>query len=384
MTTQKLYETLKFIKSLDSQLRLQSNITAIRTTLDNLVGTPANPQHQSELAAALVSFTSAAQNLTDAIGPSQAIAIASMGGEEFFDPSIAKKVQASISSNAMTPSVARDFVKTLETRRAAFLATVESTLAGLEKLGVGETDSSTGAADLSFLIPRDLFSNHLDEFAKELIFISRLMKHISEGITGNAKPVELGSLSSSIPTIALAASLPAIAALATIVNKFLEGWERIQKIRKMRDDLLEMGLKGSAVEELTEQVTTTVDEMVEESTELVLVRFNGHEEGRKNELKNAISQDVRRLFGQIERGLTVEFRTDPDKAAEDEDQRNLIDTVAHISRQMKFPPVPREPLLLGMDEIVEGDIRGVKVVKKSSTHKTVTTKKTAPKQELKA
>ena len=230
------------------------------------------------------------------------------------------------------------------------------------------------------MIPRELFSNQLEEFAKELTFISRLMQHIGEGTTGDVEPVVLGNLSSSIPTIALGASLPTIAALATIVNKFLEGWERIQKIRKLRDELSEMRLKGSAVEELTEQVTTTVDELVEESTELVLVRFNGHENGRKNELKNAIRQEVHRLFGQIERGLTVEFRTDPKTAEDDEEKKNLIDTVAELGRQMKFPTVPKEPLLLGSDEIVEGDLGVVSAVKRTSTHRKSVTKKTLVKE----
>ena len=94
MTAQTLFETLNFVKALDSQLKLQTSITAIRTSLDNLVQTPSQPQYQSDLATALATFAKAASELPDAISPSQATAIASMGGEEFFDPSIADKVQA--------------------------------------------------------------------------------------------------------------------------------------------------------------------------------------------------------------------------------------------------------------------------------------------------
>ncbi len=373
MTANRLYSILTFIVSLDDQLRLQSGLESIRDTLNSLVGAPAQPQYQSALASALAQFSTSAAKLADSIAPSQATTIAEMGGEQFFNPSIADKVQATISANAMTPSVARDFLQDLATRRKTFLDTVRSTIQGLGTLMVSKAALPPGSADVSFLIPRDLFDNCLGKFAKELSFISRLIQDVAEGITGQQERVELESLSSSTPTIALGASLGVITTLATIVNKFLEAWERIRKIRTLRDELTEIGMRGTAVDELTEQVTTTVDEIVEESTELVLVGYNGHDEGRKNELKTAVNQDMRRLFGQIERGLMVEFRAEPKKDA-NEDETKQLKTVTEIGQQLKFPPVPSEPLLLGCGEILEGEIHR-KVTKKTSTSKTVTTKK---------
>ena len=121
-----------------------------------------------------------------------------------------------------------------------------------------------------------MFDNHLGPFAKELKFIADLIQNITEGVTGQAKPVELEELSSSVPTVALAgAGLAAIATLATIVGKFLEAWERILKIRNLRTELTEIGIKKTAVAELTEQITTTVDEVIEESTTIVLVQYSG-------------------------------------------------------------------------------------------------------------
>ncbi len=288
MTVNKLYSTLTFLVSLDGQLRLQPSLDTIKDTLNNLVNTPANPQFQGALASALTEFSKSARKLANSITPSQAAIIDEMGGGEFFDPSIAERIQASISANAMTPSVARDLVQNLANSRKTFLDTIGSTIQCVKRLNFTQAALPAGSADLAFLVPRDLFDNHLAEFAKELSFISRLIQHIAEGVTGQAEPVELESLSSSIPTVAVGASLAAIATLATIVSKFLEAWERIHKIRKLRDELTDIGMGGVAVEELTEKVTTTVDEIVEESTELVLVGYNGHDPGRRNELKTAI------------------------------------------------------------------------------------------------
>jgi hypothetical protein len=124
----------------------------------------------------------------------------------FFDPGIADKVQAKVSANAITPQVARDFVNDLATRRALYLATLNNTIGGLEVLKVQKSSNSSGSADVAFLIPRELFKNHLGDFAKELSFINRLIQHVTEGVTGHSAPVPLEGLSSSIPTINLQAT----------------------------------------------------------------------------------------------------------------------------------------------------------------------------------
>jgi hypothetical protein len=379
MTSQKLYEILEFLDALDTKLNLQKTLESIKEALDELVEQPAQPEYQNALATALASFEAAAGKLTDLITPSQFEAIEDMGGYDFFDPAIAEGVKSSIQKNAMTPSVARDFVRNLAKRRAAFLATVSEARQSLEKLGVKTSVLQPGSADLAFLIPRDIFDNHLAAFAKELTFISRLMGHLSEALTGKAEQVELEQLSSSVPTVALVAGVSVISVLATIVNKFLDAWTKVEKIRKMRAELSDMGLRKTALDELTEEVTATVDEVVEEATELVLRNYDGAPE-RKNELTNAVRQDTHRLFGQIERGLTVEFRAASSKD-EGTEQGKALANISNLSRLIQFPQIPKEPMLLANGQILEGDIQAVKRTKKTTTHKTTTSKKVVGKEE---
>jgi hypothetical protein len=377
-TAEQLYGTLKFIDSLDAKLGLQKTLESIGEALTNLVGSPANPTYQSTLASALASFETAASKLAESITPSQFAAVKEMGGDAFFDPLIAEKVKSSVQLNAMTPSVAKDFVQDLASKRSTFLTTVRGARQNLEKLGIRESGIKADSADIAFLIPRTIFDNRLGPLAKELTFISRLMQDFSEALTGQAVQVELEQLSSSVPTVSLLAGVVVIEVLARVVNKFLEAWERIEKIRKMRAELTEMGLKGTAVEELTETITTTVDGTVEESVELVLANYKG-DEGRKQELGNAIRQDTRRLFGQIERGLTIELRAG---AASDKegDGKEALQNIADMSKSMQFPNIPQEPILLGNGEILEGDIQAVKSSKKTTTHKSTTTRKDTHKE----
>jgi len=129
------------------EFKAVEKIERIHQALEELVSSPAQPTYQATLAAALKQFESAAQKLRTAVTPSQATAIAEMGGADFFEPDIAAKVHASVSTNAMTPSVARDFVLDLVTRRDTFLKIVKSTLQGLDKLNVTQTPFVAGQAD---------------------------------------------------------------------------------------------------------------------------------------------------------------------------------------------------------------------------------------------
>ena len=354
MNIEKFYETLDYAIQLDRKLQLQAKVEAIRGALNNIVAAPAQPQHQSALASALSAFREAVSALPESITPSQLSSLAEMGGAEYFEFQIAEKIQDSVEKNAMTPAVARDFVTNLAERRSEFLATITQTRDGLKKLGAKDAPLSPGSADASFIVPRDLFKNELGAFAKELKFLDQLVRDIGEAVSGKAEPVQLETLSSSIPTVAIAANAGIVYVIAKIVDKFLESWERIERIRKARAELADLGIRKSALQELTDQIKTTVNEVVDESVQLALDKYD-QDYGRKNELQNALKQDTRRLFGQIERGLTIQFRVEPKENANAEEEK-VFASLGQISCKLQFPTITSEPILITNGEILDDDV----------------------------
>jgi len=351
MNIEKFYETLDNAIELDSRLRLQVALESVRDALNNIVAAPAQPQHQSALASALAKFRDANALLSRSLTPSQLDSLSEMGGEEFFDYRIVDKIQDLVEKNAMTPTVARDFVMSLAGKRANFLEVMRQTRDGLSTLGAKGSDLVAGNADASFLIPRDLFNNELGEFAKELVFINKFVLAISEAVTGNAEPVQLETLSSSIPTVAIMANAGVIWVIAKTVDKFLESWERIERIRKVRAELAELGIRKSAFAELTDQIKTTINDVVEESVRMALEKYN-HDDGRKNELSNGLRQNTKRLFGQIERGLTIQFNI-KEKDDATEEQKEVTTSLSEISSKLQFPVFNSEPILLANGEVLE-------------------------------
>jgi hypothetical protein len=385
VTSQRLYGILKLVDSLDKDLGLQTTLEAIKENLNNLVSSPAQPTYQSQLATALDTFTKAVLKMAEAISPSNAAIIHEIGGSAYFDPLMADNVTHSVQTNAMTPSVARDFVQDLATKRATFLATVKSARQALEKLLITDAALAPGTADVTFLIPRDIFDNELGSFAKELKFITRLLQHYTEAQTATTEPITLEQLSSSIPAIALVANLAALSILGTVINKFLGAWLKFEEIRELRMKLAKLGLKGTALKELDETIAINVTEVIEESTALVIANYPGNSADRKNELSNAIKADTRRLFAQIEHGLTVEFRAEP-KPGDGGDQKRL-EEIANVAKVLKFPKIvaANDPLLLGKGEIIEDaseiedDDGSVRVLKQSKTTTKTTTSTTTKK-----
>src|ERR1700733_2756827 len=157
MNVHQLYDTLRFIDHLDSELGIQPALEAVRDNLTNLTSQPAHAQHQSNLANALATFSDAVEKLPMRITPAQKARIADTGGDHYFSPSMDADVRASISTNAMTPSVARDYVAGLGKERARYLQSVTATHQGMHELGVQGETPQAGSAEMAFLIPRDMF-----------------------------------------------------------------------------------------------------------------------------------------------------------------------------------------------------------------------------------
>ena len=113
----------------------------------------------------------------------------------------------------MTPTVTQSLVRTTATERAASLSNLNATLAGLQHLGVAPKNLDPGEAEVTIVLPREIFSGQLGKMAKELSFLNRLLRHVSEAVTGTIEPIVVKEISSSEPTFALIGSIGLILAI---------------------------------------------------------------------------------------------------------------------------------------------------------------------------
>jgi hypothetical protein len=377
MNAQTLASTLRFLADLDTNLGVQMKLETVVESLNNIVQSSAHPQYQSALAVALTALEQAVVSMTGRISPAARSLIRELRGETFFDPGLAIDVKQSVVTNAMTPAVARDFVRDLATKRDAYISNVRTTSGGVRDLGINGDELSTGSAEIALMIPREVFSNNLGMFAKELIFLNRLISHIGEVLTSQAEPIILGHLSSSDPTITLQAGLESMKFLGLAVIKFLEAWKKIVEIREILQKLKKVGMASKSVAtELTEEITSTVEEVVEESATEIISHSRLQDGGRKNELGALIKKDLRRLFAQVERGLVVEIRVNP-AASEEEGGDENLSTLKSLSHSLQFPVMTDTPILISGGDIEEDEefVAKTRRYKKTITTKTTSTKR---------
>jgi hypothetical protein len=264
MTVERFLEVLNLVDDVETDLEIQSVLEGIAANLSNLVNSPGQPAQQNALATNLTKLRETISELDTRLDPSALEALSSMGGGKFFSPHLASNISDSVSGNAMTPTVARDFVQGLATDRKAFLESVEEARRSLKSLQVSASTLEPGSADVSFLIPRELFKNELESFSKELRFISKLFADYSEALTNSRDNVQLQTLSSSVPTVVLVAALPVLSYLGDVVNKFLDAWKKVEEIREVRARVAALGIKGAAYNEFTKEITSTIERVVDE------------------------------------------------------------------------------------------------------------------------
>jgi hypothetical protein len=202
-----------------------------------------------------------------------------------------------------------------------------------------------------------------------------MTERMSEAVSGEIQPVKLEYLASSIPVVAIGADLGLLTLLAKVIYSFLDAWKKVEEIREIRQRLKAVGASGAASEEMDQRIISTVEEVVEESTKLVLSTYQ-KDGARRNELENGLKIDLRRLFGQIERGLTVEIRThEPEDEDADQPDARESAALADLAKSLVFPVAAKVPMLLTSNEILEGEVSSKKVTTSTRT----STKKAAPK-----
>jgi hypothetical protein len=247
----------------------------------------------------------------------------------------------------------------------------------VRKLGIKGEELPAGSAEIAVMIPREIFKNDLGTFAKELSFLNRLLNHVGEVLTAEPTPVILGQLSSSDPTLTFETGLAAMKFIGTAIQNFLEAWKKVLEFREILQRLKKVGMGSKAnATEITEEITSTVEEVVEESTTDILAHARLEDEGRKNELAGLIRKDLRRLFSQVERGLVMEIRVSPatsDSQYSDPD----LGTLKTLSQTLQFPVMTLEPILISSGDLVDDDdvLVASRHHRKTTTTKTTTTKK---------
>ena len=197
-----------------------------------------------------------------------------------------------------------------------------------------------GESVVGFTIPREAVDEELDRLQKEVLFFGRLISMVAEVVEGSSgDPVKVRSLQSSDFAIDLATNVSVAAGIATAVEYLVRGLKKLKDIRGVKDKMQELGFEQGLLDELDKKGEAAIDAEIEEIDAKIFQDHKINDEGRVNELRTGISLRLRGLAARLERGYSVEVRTQLSaEPTKDEEQKGAaISSLSQVRFERTTP-----------------------------------------------
>jgi len=307
MNTERLHSLIRLFIEANKKHNFISLLQGVESTYTQSVQSP-NPQNAE-------AFTNARNNLIAAalefpvgsLSPSRRKLLEAIGGTFYYGENLARRID-DIIENAKTPSETIAEIQKLRTKMAEFFKTVQVLDDSLTKLGVGVKDIPQDSAEIEVLIPESMIDGHLNGFIKETSYLDFAFSDIREVVTGKRTPLDIRSLGSGSAELYLTVDLATGAQVFAFVTAVVVLINSILQTRRDRESLKKQDAPDKIIKELKSWEDQRIQEQIDKLREEILGNYKG-EEGRKNELRNALSMSLKRLANRIDRGMDIDVTT---------------------------------------------------------------------------
>ena len=204
----------------------------------------------------------------------------------------------------------------------ALYAALEQLNSGAQGLALRTEQLEPGESVVGFTIPREAVDEELDRLQKEVKFFGGLVSMITEVVDGSpGDAVKVRSLQSSDFAIELMTNISVAAGVATAVEYIVRGLKKLGEIRAVKDQVQDLGFEPEFLDELDKKGEAAIDAEIAEVEAEVFQDHKINDEGRVNELRTGITLRLKGLAARLERGYSVEVRTELPTEPNEEDER---------------------------------------------------------------
>lgn len=331
---------------------LEENLQQLVNHLQNQVNQPNQPQHQQQVSETLSKLYQALENApSNDFPPTWRQALTELGGEGLLGQELRTTIEEIFSRNQITPSVALEEIKELNTKVQNLRGAFEQVITAFEELGIGADDLEPGECELGVLVPRSFVKNKLDELGEELTELNKIFNVFAEVATGSRPGFEIRSLSSSDLTVLLDLAPEIAACLAIAVERIVALYKKLLEIRKLHNDLKERGVPKQKLKGVEDHANTVMDEGIEKLIPKLIKQFyKEKDDGRKNELSTELRFALKKIAGRIDRGYNIEIRVEPvqeDEGTEEASPQTAkyVQAIKSAAQTMQFIKEEGEPIL---------------------------------------
>jgi len=335
------------VSQTDTPGKLQQLINALQQVINQ-----PHPQHQQNLSQALKAMYAAANSVpSDTFSPAWRQILSELGGDGLVGESLKTAIEDIFSRNQITPAVALEELQTLHKHLQAFNNALDQALVAFKHFQIGNEKLAPGNCEIGFLIPRTAVENKLLDFADELQEIGFILNTLAEVATGRKDDLKIRTISTSDLLVYLQAAVPYAACVAICVERVVALYKQLLEIRKLHGEILKQGVPNkemSGIEKYANQLMKTGIEKI--AADVIKQYHKIDDDGRKNELMNAVRISLNKLANRIDQGFNFEVRMTPPLAAKNEEKHNLelqkaITTIQSATVNMQFMKLEGQPIL---------------------------------------
>jgi hypothetical protein len=354
MNTEQLLGLVRRLVQDDQRLALQQKLTEAAQSFANLASNPQAQQHQTEVSDKLKQLEQALSKLETSYSPAFRIRLEIIGALPYFSTAMTARLRQSMNDNPMSPAVVNQEAQKLVAERQNYLNNLTNLRGSLDALGFELDELQPGQAEVGFQIPRAIFDNDLDGFARELHELRLIIRAFSEAAGNTGESIELRQISTTDPLVFVMLGYGTVKLLGQGASWCLDQWKKLEEIRNIRATTA--NLKGVPdAKSLAERFDTLIQETLEANVRKEAERLaseSGSPGPRQNELANHLGMALQGMLARIERGMTVEIRfLPPAKATEGEADTAAdgpaadFEELKKLQQQLVFPAPADEPLL---------------------------------------
>jgi hypothetical protein len=223
--------------------------------------------------------------------------------------------------NQVTPQVVNEGVSEMSEQISSAVSQLTSLVEALASLNLESSGLRPGEFEAAVVIPRAAVDNSLTGLGRELQELEELMRPFVESDVGSPPPLEVRQIASSDFLAAVLLTPGAAVLLSKAIDGVLAVYERVLRIRKLRQELREAGLTEETIENVEQDATELVDR---EIPSIVREAMEGAStlttDSRRHEIEIALTHSVRGIARRVDHGFRMTVRAGPlPEADEDED-----------------------------------------------------------------
>lgn len=342
MNAERLHVVLKTLEKEMKEKETVQNIQNLVNALQSVVSNPAASNQQTLANGLKAMYSAVTDTASDKFSPTWRQILTEIGGEPHFGRNLKQNIESIFARNQITPAVALQELQQLHKQLKAFEDALEKGTSALSHFRIGDEALTPGECEIGILIPRQAVDNRLPDFADELNELAFILNTFSEVSTGKKDELSIRSISSSDLLVYLSAVAPYAACLAVAIERTVALYKQLLEIRKLRNEIRKQGVPEADTSGIENYANQLMDNGIKKiAAEIIEQFYKKKDEGRKNELRNAVQISLNQLATRIDEGFNLEVRVQPvpkkdEETKQDVEIRTAVELIQKATENMQF------------------------------------------------